>query len=559
MQSKQHGLGTPSADAYIPAESAPAEEPEEVRILRAEVQLLKGGLARAREREAAALHQLQEVAAAANAKLAAANAEVASVRAELSAANARANAVRREKDAAMMAADRRIDALQRELSVLMEEREEAAEVAVAGRESLDRAEEYLKALDIAKVEVKKLRLERDILMEKNRLLEEEKNKRLVDTLRRTYGLAPDAEICMEADPGTFDEARLRAWVEGSGVTRLSVGCQAFDETLLKACGRSHSLADVYDAVDAVKRVGLENWSLDLISGLPCQTLDSWHHSLSEVIRLGPSHVSVYDLQVEQGTAFGRWYSPGRSPLPADDLSADMYREASRQLRAVGYVHYEVSNYAKPGFQSRHNRTYWTNFPYLGFGLGAASYVARKRFVRPRTWDGYGEWVGKYEASNGVIDWPEDSREEELLDTVMLGLRLGEGLGMPELAGRFGGEAAVAVGKALLKFVEAGLVEIVQVLSDGRMEVVGREKKYLRALEQQWDVMAAREKGGVGIVGDGVKGGVVEGPTARRGSEGGEGAGGRQHVRWPDLRMRLTDPEGFLVSNDVISSVFEAVG
>ncbi|CAI5494842.1 unnamed protein product [Closterium sp. Naga37s-1] len=176
MQSKQHGLGTPSADAYIPAESAPAEEPEEVRVLRAEVQLLKGGLARAREREAAALHQLQEVAAAANAKLAVANAEVASVRAELSAANARANAARREKDAAMMAADRRIDALQRELSVLMEEREEAAEVAVAGRESLDRAEEYLKALDIAKVEVKKLRLERDILMEKNRLLEEEKNK-----------------------------------------------------------------------------------------------------------------------------------------------------------------------------------------------------------------------------------------------------------------------------------------------------------------------------------------------------------------------------------------------
>ncbi|GJP37558.1 hypothetical protein CLOM_g21955 [Closterium sp. NIES-68] len=165
------------AEAAIPGDSAPSEEPEEVKVLRAELKLLKEGLARAKEREGAALHQLREVAAAANAKLAAANAEVASVRAELAAANARSKAARREKEAAMMASDRRIDALQRELAMLMEEREEAAEVAVAGRESLERAEEYLKALDIAKVEVKKLRLERDILMEKNRLLEDEKIKR----------------------------------------------------------------------------------------------------------------------------------------------------------------------------------------------------------------------------------------------------------------------------------------------------------------------------------------------------------------------------------------------
>ncbi|CAI5479575.1 unnamed protein product [Closterium sp. Yama58-4] len=389
--------------------------------------------------------------------------------------------------------------------------------------------------------------------------------RLVDTLRQTYGLAPDAEICLEADPGTFDEARLRAWVEGSGVTRLSVGCQAFDQDLLKACGRSHSLADVYDAVDAVKRVGLQNWSLDLISGLPGQTLDSWRHSLTEVIRLGPSHVSVYDLQVEQGTAFARWYSPGCSPLPADDLSAEMYREASRQLREAGYVHYEVSNYAKPGFQSRHNRTYWTNFPYLGFGLGAASYVARKRFVRPRTWDGYGEWVGKYEASNGVIDWPEDSREEELLDTVMLGLRLGEGLGMPELAGRFGAEAAAAVGKALQKFVNAGLVETVQVMPDGSMEVLGAGKQCVGVLEQQLDAIVAQEiwdaqHGRVRESGERTR--VVEGHSGKRGIEGGEsaGAGGDDgEVILQGLRMRLTDPEGFLVSNDVISSVFEAIG
>ncbi|CAN0353421.1 unnamed protein product, partial [Scytosiphon promiscuus] len=128
--------------------------------------------------------------------------------------------------------------------------------------------------------------------------------------------------------------------------------------------------------------------------LPGQTVEQWEHTLSEAISTGAAHISVYDLQVEAGTPFGSWFTPGEAPLPEDQTCADMYRTASKVLGGAGYDHYEISNYARPGFQSRHNRAYWENVPFHAFGNGAASYVDGHRFSRPRGLPEYGQWVDR---------------------------------------------------------------------------------------------------------------------------------------------------------------------
>ena len=143
----------------------------------------------------------------------------------------------------------------------------------------------------------------------------------------------------------------------------------FQAELLQACGRSAHCDDVYAAVELVHQAGFEHFSLDLISGLPHQTLDDWQDSLEQAIALTPTHLSCYDLTIEPVTAFGRQYKPGMQPLPSDEVTADMYRTAQQHLTAAGYDHYEISNYAKPGYQCRHNRVYWENRSFYGFGMG----------------------------------------------------------------------------------------------------------------------------------------------------------------------------------------------
>ncbi|CAM9168800.1 unnamed protein product, partial [Sphacelaria rigidula] len=165
-------------------------------------------------------------------------------------------------------------------------------------------------------------------------------KVLIDTVEDCFGIAPGAEISMEMDPGTFDEEKLVEFL-ALGVNRVSMGVQSFDTDLLQSCGRAHSLQDVYDAVGVIRKAGVKNFSIDLMSGLPSQTIAQWEHTLHEAVATGAAHISVYDLQVEAATAFGNWYTAGVSPLPQDETCADMYRTASRVLRSAGYEHYEA--------------------------------------------------------------------------------------------------------------------------------------------------------------------------------------------------------------------------
>jgi oxygen-independent coproporphyrinogen-3 oxidase len=302
------------------------------------------------------------------------------------------------------------------------------------------------------------------------------------------------------DPGTFDLNQLQGYRE-AGVNRVSLGVQAFQPELLQVCGRSHTVADIWTAVEIIRKVGIPDFSLDLISGLPHQTLEQWQDSLEAAVAIAPTHISIYDLTIEPGTAFERYYQPGVQPLPTDDTTVQMYIQARLALITAGYEHYEISNYAQPGYQCRHNRVYWENRPYYGFGMGATSYIQGQRFTRPRKTKEYYQWVQELIAAGGVLDCPQTPPNEVLLETLMLGLRLREGVSLSTLGQLFGEEALAQIWTCLQPYYRQGWVE-----------VVGGEQVAIS---------------GVGI------------PT--------------------DAQLRLSDPQGFLFSNVVLAEVFSQLG
>ena len=280
---------------------------------------------------------------------------------------------------------------------------------------------------------------------------------VIEAVRERYGLAPSAEVTLEMDPGTFDKARLHAYLD-AGVTRVSVGVQSFDGALLEKAGRSHTLPEAEEAIDmllsahAQQNSPLRSVSLDLIGGLPHQKRATWQASLQTAAGLGVHHVSVYDLQVEQRTAFGKWYEPGVHPLPEEAEAANMYRDASRILGGSGFEHYEVSNYARGSqHKSAHNLAYWRNEAFLGFGLGATSHLASVRLARPRKMAEYASFVDELEdkgfestqATHGLLEEGRDAMTTRL----MLALRTREGVAQNELAKAFGPELAAAAAAA----------------------------------------------------------------------------------------------------------------
>ncbi len=280
------------------------------------------------------------------------------------------------------------------------------------------------------------------------------------SIDRQFGLSSSAEISMEIDPGTFDLEQLQGYIE-AGINRVSMGVQSFEPELLQACGRSHSVDDIWRSIDIISSVNLPSFSLDLISGLPHQTLAQWQESLTTAVKIAPNHISIYDLTIEPGTAFGRYYQPGVSPLPTDELTAQMYRQSKEILSGAGYEHYEISNYAIAGHQCRHNRVYWENRPYYGFGMGATSYVQGQRYTRPRTTTEYYDWVSKYAAAYGVIDCPSTPVEDRLLETLMLGLRLKEGVNLSSLSQLFGAATSEKIEQCLQPYQQHRWIEFVE--------------------------------------------------------------------------------------------------
>lgn len=286
------------------------------------------------------------------------------------------------------------------------------------------------------------------------LLSPDQLRRILTTLNNIQPFAHEAELSLEANPGTIDRERL-AGFRNAGINRISLGVQAFQAELLEACGRLHGVEEVYQAVSDVKSVGFQSFNLDLIFGLPNQTLDHWRESLEKAIALNPPHISLYDLTIEPGTRFGRLYHPGDQPLPSDESTVLMYKLAIELLEASGYIHYEISNFAKPGHECRHNRVYWENRSYHGLGMGATGYIEGRRYEQPKHLAEYFELVETGQLPSAEIVDPA----EELADQLMLGLRLREGVAISPLVERFGEAAVAPVKQVLASYVERDWVDM----------------------------------------------------------------------------------------------------
>lgn len=256
---------------------------------------------------------------------------------------------------------------------------------------------------------------------------------IFDVLRRKFHVAGNAEISMEVNPGTVTKEKLSDW-RRAGINRLSMGLQSADNRELKRLGRIHTWEDFLESFRRAREEGFSNLNVDLMSALPGQTMDGWMETLKRTAAQEPEHISAYSLIIEEGTPFYERYGgkKGEALLPDEDTDRDMYHKTREFLASCGYERYEISNYAKPGRECRHNIGYWTGVPYLGLGLGAASYIEGIRFSNTRNLKEY--LAGK----------PGDDRDRQVLtkkemeeEFFFLGLRLAAGVSLKEFERRFG--------------------------------------------------------------------------------------------------------------------------
>lgn len=286
----------------------------------------------------------------------------------------------------------------------------------------------------------------------------------LDACRSSFAVGANAEITLEANPGTVNLPSLKALLD-AGVTRLSLGVQSFDDAELRLLGRIHDSAQAVQAFKLARRAGCHNVNLDLIYGLPGQSVPAWRQNLCRALELEPDHLSLYALTVEEDTALGRDIAAGRTAPPDPDVAADMYLLAEEGLQDAGYRHYEISNWARPGKLCRHNLGYWMNRPYLGFGAGAHSWYGARRFSNVASPEQYRDMIHRAErydppAWMGKAVGACESIDEEMLraETVILGLRLVDGVNTREFAGRFGVSLDSLYARQIGEMAGAGLVE-----------------------------------------------------------------------------------------------------
>lgn len=289
-----------------------------------------------------------------------------------------------------------------------------------------------------------------------------------------------AEISLEANPGTLDLASLRG-LRVLGVNRLSLGMQSSHADELALLGRIHTYEEVVQAVEWARAVGFDNLNLDVIFGLPGQPLERWEATLKQAVALGPEHLSLYSLTLEEGTPLLGWVQAGQLPEPDPDLAADMYDLAIEMLERAGYEQYEISNWAKPGYECRHNLQYWRNLPYIGLGAGAhgyaeglrianvltpGEYIARLDGPYTQTYSHYeykkaGEKIlpGRFPVSPASAQVTPIDQPTEIGETMMMGLRLTrEGVSQTRFQERFGRGLGQTFEKQIQRLIGLGLLE-----------------------------------------------------------------------------------------------------
>ena len=282
-------------------------------------------------------------------------------------------------------------------------------------------------------------------------------KQMEDILQKIYEifeLERRPEITIEVNPGTVDEEKLQCYKE-NGVNRLSMGLQSVKDEKLRLLGRIHTYQEFAESYELARKVGFDNISIDLISSVPGQTLQEWKEELEIAAVQNPEHISVYQLIIEEGTPFYEKYAEHPELLPDEETSREIYLWTGRFLKEAGYEQYEISNYAKPGKESRHNLKYWERGDYLGLGLGAASMVRNIRMSNTKDMKTYLERCDKPKTMREDVQFLEEPRQME--EFMFLGLRKTRGVSKKEFRRIFGREMDMVYEKALHKCLENGML------------------------------------------------------------------------------------------------------
>lgn len=315
------------------------------------------------------------------------------------------------------------------------------------------------------------------------ILEEDETARIFHALFENFEISAEPEITMEVNPGTVSAQKAETW-KACGVNRLSIGLQSADNEELKMLGRIHTFEEFLHTWETVRRAGFNNVNIDLISALPGQTKERWEKSLRTAAELGPEHISAYSLIVEEGTPFYDWYGGqenscaagsrcGMPPLPDEDTEREIYQSTKQILSEYGYHRYEISNYAKKGYECRHNVGYWERKEYLGLGLGAASLIRECRFHNTSDMDKYlklfSKPAGKAEDGTAAEDYERLGLNDRMEEFMFLGLRKTAGVRETDFRDAFGKDIRQVYGKQIEKLSRQGLLAA----SEGRIYLTER--------------------------------------------------------------------------------------
>ena len=277
----------------------------------------------------------------------------------------------------------------------------------------------------------------------------------------------EREITLEINPGTVNLEKLKGYRD-AGVNRLSIGVQSLNDTLLTTLGRIHNRQQALGAYEDAREAGFDNIGIDLIHSIPGESLSDWKRELKEVVLLGPEHISAYSLTIEEGTPFHCQLQKGLLALPSEETQVDMFLATEEILENAGYEHYEVSNYALPGFRSRHNQIYWKGGEYLGLGVSAHSYISgqwsvvsgqRIRTANSSNLEEYFRLIN--EKGNAVLQEEMLTKEKAMGEYLFLGLRMMEGINLKDFEERFGIEIETAYPDAVSDLTQKGLLDISQ--------------------------------------------------------------------------------------------------
>ncbi len=290
------------------------------------------------------------------------------------------------------------------------------------------------------------------------LLNEKYIEEIMRVIKQLYPISKTAEITLEANPGTLTKQKLELYKK-VGVNRLSMGLQSCNNQLLSQIGRIHTYEEFEKNYLLARKIGIQNINVDLMLGLPNQTLQDLEESLKKVVSLTPEHISLYALIVEENTKMQKMVEEGKAILPEEELERKMYWQAKEYLEQNGYSHYEISNFAKKGYEARHNQNCWSQKEYIGFGVAAHSYFDNKRYCNTNSIEQYCKNIqdGNYRKNRTIceIQTEEDKKKEYML----LGLRKIEGVNIQEFKNKFVQNPLYIFREELAKLVEKELIEV----------------------------------------------------------------------------------------------------